>query len=156
MGLNVLAAALGGLIGTAVMTSMMLLGKQLNLPAVDAHGILGYLRSADRASSLGYIIHFGLGVVFALGYIVFFARIPANVLLLGALLGAAHWLAVGWMFAFAPLGHAGMRAGTIQAPGPYMLRSLGVPGFVAGLLGHVVFGLTVGFVYSMLGAGFGG
>jgi hypothetical protein len=151
MELNVVAAGIAGLIGTAVMTGMMLGARRLDLPAVDAHGILGYLKYADRASSLGYIAHFGLGVLLALGYGLIFARLPGNILALGAGLGALHWLLVGWMFAFAPLAHAGMKAGTIQPTGPYMLGSLGLTGFMAGLAGHIVFGLTVAAVYAALG-----
>ena len=77
-------------------------------------------------------------------------------LVAGAILGALHWLIVGWMFALAPLAHAGMKAGTIQPTGPYMLHSLGLPGFMAGLVGHIVFGLTVGAVYGALAPTFGG
>jgi hypothetical protein len=62
MEINVGAAVIAGLVGTAIMTGMMLGGKQLKLPAVDAHGILGYVRQPDHAGSLGYIMHFVLGL----------------------------------------------------------------------------------------------
>ncbi len=150
MNLDFTAAAVAGLLGTAVMTGMMLVGKQLRLPAVDAHGILGYIRHSDRASSLGYLIHFILGVIFAIGYAVVFERVPVNLILLGAALGVVHWLLLGWMFAFAPLAHAGMQAGRVQRVGPYMLHSLGIPGFVAGLIGHIVFGMIIGLVYGVV------
>jgi hypothetical protein len=112
--------------------------------AVDAHGILGY------------IAHLILGVLFALGYALFFALVPGNLLALGFAAGIVHWLAVGWIFAFAPLAHAGMKAGLVQEPGPYMLRSLGVSGFVAGLLGHIAFRVVVGLVYGLMTGSFGG
>jgi hypothetical protein len=82
--------------------------------------------------------------------------IPGNILILGAVLGIIHWLAVGWMFAFAPFVHADMRAGIIQETGPYMLKSLGTTGFIAGTVGHVVFGMTVGLVYGLIAGNFGG
>jgi hypothetical protein len=112
MEFNIVAAVVGGLAGTAVMTGMMLGGKKLHLPAVDAHGILGFVRRAERVGSLGYIMHFALGAVFAVGYALAFVTFPGNILLLGVGLGIIHWLAVGWMFAFAPKVHAGMQAGT--------------------------------------------
>ncbi len=127
----------------------MLWGRKLNLPAVDAHGILGFMLNADAAGPLGYVMHFGLGAVFAIGYAFVFEWVGSNVLLLGAALGVVHWLLVGWMFALAPLAHAGMKAGTVEVTGPYMLTSLGPGGFVAGLIGHVLFGLTVAVVYGM-------
>lgn len=150
MEINVIAAVIAGLVGTAVMTSMMLYGRKLNLPAVDAHGILGYMQSADSANGLGYFMHFALGAVFAIGYAVVFAFFPAHMILLGGVLGIVHWLMVGWMFALAPIAHAGMKAGTVEETGPYMLKSLGFVGFLAGLVGHVAFGLTVGLIYELL------
>lgn len=150
MEFNTLAAIIAGLTGTAVMTVMMLTGKRLHLPAVDAHGILGYVRDADHAGSLGYIAHFTMGAVFALGYALVFTLYPGNLLITGALLGIVHWLAVGWMFAFAPLAHAGMQAGLVEPSGPYMLSSLGAAGFIAGLTGHIVFGVVVALVYGGL------
>ena len=109
-----IAAVIVGLVGTAVMTSMMLYGRKLNLPALDAHGILGYMQSADSASRLGYIMHLALGVVFAIGYALVFAFFPAHMILLGGVLGIVHWLLVGWMLALAPIAHAGMKAGTVE------------------------------------------
>lgn len=156
MEINIFAAMIAGLLGTAVMTSLMLGGRKLNLPAVDAHGILGHMRSAEHASSLGYIMHFGLGAVFAIGYAFVFNLIPINIILLGAGLGVVHWLLVGWMFALAPVAHAGMQAGTIEETGAYMLKSLGITGFFAGLVGHVVFGLVVGLVYGVMVGSFSG
>lgn len=148
MEINIIAAVSGGIAGTAVMTSMMLGGRQLNLPAVDAHGILGYMQKSDKASSLGYIIHFALGALFAIGYAIAFDFVPINIIWLGAILGIVHWLLVGWMFAFAPMAHAGMKAGTVEETGPYMLKSLGIPGFLAGTVGHIAFGVTVALVYQ--------
>ena len=156
MEFSIVAAVIAGLLGTAVMTGIMLWGRKLNLPAVDAHGILEHMRSADHAGSLGYVMHFLLGAVFAIGYALVFVMVPINILLMGAVLGALHWLIVGWMFALAPLAHAGMQAGTIEETGAYMLKSLGITGFFAGLVGHVVFGLVVGLVYGLIVGSFGG
>jgi hypothetical protein len=147
-------ASIAGVIGTAVMTGMMLFGKQLHLPAIDAHGILGYMQRSDRATALGYILHWVNGIVFAIGYAIVFRLIGANVIVLGIILGTIHWLVVGWMFAFAPLAHAGMKAGTVEETGAYMLKSLGIVGFIAGLVGHIVFGITVALIYAELGGHF--
>lgn len=146
-----LIAAIGGLIGTSLMTGMMLFGKRLGLPAIDAQGILGYMIYADRSSPVGYIMHLILGAVFAIGYALVFRAVPGHLLLLGAGLGIIHWLLVGWMFAFAPLAHAGMKAGTVKETGAYMLKSLGMIGFIAGMVGHIVFGVAVALTYAWLG-----
>ncbi len=151
MEINFVAAIMAGLLGTAVMTAMMLYGKSLNLPAVDAHGILGFMLKEDKAGPIGYVMHFALGATLAIGYAAVFTLFPTiNMVILGGALGIMHWLAVGWMFAFAPLVHAGMQAGTVEETGPYMLKSLGFVGFVAGLVGHIVFGMVVGLVYGLM------
>ena len=151
---NIVIAVAGGLVGTSVMTGMMLVGKQLKLPAVDAHGILGYVQYADRPTALGYVMHWMMGAVFAVGYALAFLFIPGDVFLLSVVLGVVHWLIVGWMFAFAPRVHAGMKAGTVDKTGPYMWQSLGVFGFIAGMLGHIVFGGVVALIYMWLGGSF--
>ena len=46
--------------------------------------------------------------------------------------------------------HAGMRAGTVQAPGVYMLSGGGLMSFMGGLVGHVVYGIVVALVYGAL------
>lgn len=148
---DLVIAAIGGLAGTTVMTGMMLIGKRMGLPTVDAHGILGFVLSAERANPIGYIAHWLMGVIFAIGYALVFRAVPGNPFVLGTLLGIVHWLIVGWMFGFAPLVHAGMKAGTVPVVGPYMLKSLGFTGFIAGMVGHIVFGLTVTAVYLLLG-----
>lgn len=148
---NVWIAILAGFAGTAVMTGLMLMGKRLNLPAVDAHGILGYMQRADRATALGYVMHWILGGAFAVGYAWAFGQVAVDPFVVGAVLGVVHWAVVGWMFAFAPLAHAGMKAGTVAPTGPYMLGSLGAAGLIAGTVGHVVFGLVVTWVYLVLG-----
>lgn len=148
---DLLIAVLGGLIGTSLMTGMMLLGRRMRLPAVDAHGILGFVQHADRATPLGYVMHWLMGVIFAVGYALAFRTIAANLILLGAVLGVVHWLIVGWMFSLAPYIHAGMKAGTVQETGAYMLKSLGFVGLIAGGIGHIVFGVAVALVYSSLG-----
>jgi len=43
-----------------------------------------------------------------------------------------------------------MRTGTVKEAGAYMRKSLGVMGFFGGLIGHIVFGVTIGLIYSLL------
>lgn len=148
---DLLIAVIGGLIGTSIMTGMMLFGRQMKLPAVDAHGILGFVQYADRASPLGYVMHWLMGAVFALGYALIFRTIAGNLIVLGAVLGIVHWLIVGWMFSLAPYVHAGMKAGTVEETGAYMLKSLGIFGLIAGGIGHIVFGIVVALIYVWLG-----
>jgi uncharacterized membrane protein YagU involved in acid resistance len=149
--MDVMIAVIAGLTGTTIMTGMMLVIQRLGLPAIDVHGLLGYITREDRRSSLGYISHWVLGVIFAIPYIWLFRVSLGNVVLLGAVLGIAHWMLVGGMFAFAPMIHAGMKAGTVKVPGAYMAKSMGLLGFIGGMIGHIVFGVTVALIYLWLG-----
>ncbi|HRF97552.1 MAG TPA: hypothetical protein PLZ51_20230, partial [Aggregatilineales bacterium] len=79
-----------------------------------------------------------------------FRSISGNIIILGVILGIIHWLVVGWMFAFAPYAHAGMKAGTVEKTGAYMLKSLGFMGFIAGMVGHIVFGVVVALTYMVV------
>ncbi len=152
---DLFAATIAGLIGTTLMTGMMLAGRKMGLPAVDVQGVLGYVTRPDRPSSFGYISHWVLGAAFAIAYVPFFWLISGNILVWGVVLGTAHWLVVGWMFIYAPKVHAGMKAGMVKEAGPYMLNALGVMGFIGGLMGHIVFGVIVAAVYAWLGGSFG-
>jgi len=96
-------------------------------------------------------MHWLMGAIFALGYVLVFRMIAGNLIVLGAVLGVIHWLLVGWMFSLAPYIHAGMRAGTVEETGAYMLKSLGILGLIAGGVGHIVFGIAVALVYALLG-----
>jgi hypothetical protein len=148
VGYDLFAAIIAGLIGTSVMTGMMLVGKQLRLPAIDVRGLLGYITHPDRPNSFGYIVHWALGAAFAIVYARLFRVISGDIRVLGAVFGIVHWLMVGWIFAFVPKIHAGMKAGLVKESGPYMLKALGMIGFVGGMVGHVVFGVTVALVYT--------
>lgn len=44
--------------------------------------------------------------------------------------------------------HAGVKAGTVKAPGIYMMSAGGMMAFAGGLIGHVVYGLVVALVYG--------
>lgn len=45
--------------------------------------------------------------------------------------------------------HAGVKAGMVNAPGVYMMNDGGMMAFMGGLIGHVIFGLTVALVYGL-------
>jgi hypothetical protein len=59
-----------------------------------------------------------------------------------------HWLIVGLMLGAAPVMHAGIRTGAVEAPGVYMTSDGGAMAFMGGLIGHVIFGLVVALVYG--------
>lgn len=47
-----------------------------------------------------------------------------------------------------PMMHAGIKAGTVQAPRVYMISNGGIMAFMGGLIGHAIYGLVVALVYG--------
>lgn len=151
MDFNGVAAIVAGLAGTAVMTMLMTMAPQMGMPTMDMPALLGSMFGAPGNKTLGLVMHFMMGVVFALIYAALFTTVTGtSIILLGAVFGVAHWLVVGLMTGMMPMLHAGIKSGQVQAPGIYMTGLGGMMGFAGGLLGHVVFGLVVGLVYGLI------
>jgi len=64
--------------------------------------------------------------------------------------GLVGTLAMSLVMGGGPAMHARVKAGTVQAPGVYMLNPSGLMAFMGGLIGHLVFGLFVALVYGLL------
>lgn len=149
--MNIVAAVVAGLAGTVVMSMLMVMAPKMGMPKMAIWDMLGSMFSKEGNPILGWILHFMMGVIFAIVYAVIWSSgvgIPTAVG--GLTFGAVHWLLVGVMMAGVPMMHAGMKAGTVQAPGLYMTRNGGMMAFVGGLVGHLVYGLVVALVYSAL------
>ncbi|MBM4422361.1 MAG: hypothetical protein FJ030_03085 [Chloroflexi bacterium] len=73
---------------------------------------------------------------------------PLTLSLGGIAFGVAHFVAAGLAMGGMPMMHAGIKAGTVQAPGVLMLN-VGVMGLMGGLIGHAVYGLVVALVYGV-------
>jgi hypothetical protein len=87
-------ALVGGLVGTVVLTTLLRTASELGLTRMDLPFLLGTGVTDDRlrAKAIGYALHFGFGLVFALGYYAIFAVLNESGVLLGALLGLVHGL----------------------------------------------------------------
>lgn len=151
MDFDLVAAIVGGLVGTAVMTVLMTLAPMLGMPKMDMPALLGSMFGAPGSKTLGLLMHFMMGTVFGLVYAALFSVVTGtSIVLLGGLFGIVHWLIAGLMTGMMPMMHAGIRSGQVEAPGVYMTRLGGMLGFVGGLMGHVVFGLVVGLTYGLI------
>ena len=143
--MNSTRAVAAGLIGTATMTALLLIEPSVGLPNIAIGQILSTalgLASAHLSSgaALGWCIHFGVGVAFALVYAAVFARRPpSRPFLRGVLYGALIFLLA--QLIFMPLVGGGV-------------FSRGDAEMLAGsLLGHLVYGGVVGWIYSLESAG---
>ena len=148
--MNIVAAIVAGLVGTAAMSLLMVMGPRMGMPKMAIWETLGSMFDSHGNNTLGWIAHFMMGAVFALVYAALWsAGLGAPTLIGGVLFGAVHFVIVGLMMGGIPMLHAGIKAGTVQAPGVLMLNG-GVLGLIGGLIGHILYGLVVASVYAAI------
>lgn len=147
--MNLIGAVIAGLAGTAVFSMFMWLGPRMGMPKMAIWELLGSMFAKDGSPAFGWIAHFMMGTIFAIIYASLwtaglgFANVGS-----GAVFGIVHWLAAGMVMGMVPTMHAGIRAGSVQAPGVYMMSNGGLMSFMGGLIGHVVYGIVVALVYG--------
>ncbi|HEX6580118.1 MAG TPA: hypothetical protein VF195_04530 [Actinomycetota bacterium] len=145
----------GGVLGTFVLTTVLRTASELGLTRVDLPFLLGtaVTRDRGRAKAIGYVAHFGFGLLFSLAYAAFFLVVDASGWLLGAVLGLAHGLFAGTALVnvLLPVVHPRMgkpwtdarSSPLIESPGFLMLNyGAGTP--VVSLVAHILYGAIVG------------
>jgi hypothetical protein len=150
-----LGALAGGLLGTVVLTTVLRLSSELGLTRADLPFLLGTAVTDDRtrAKVLGYLAHFGFGLLFASGYYLIFLAIGSSGWLLGAVLGLVHGLFAGTALVniLLPLVHPRMgRPQTdarstplLETPG-FLMLNYGPSTPVVSTIAHVLYGAIVG------------
>lgn len=127
---------LGGAAGTAVMSLVMYLAPMMGLPEMNAAEMLSGMM--DTPVIIGWIMHFMVGIIFALGYtLLFLPKVKIqNLYIKGALFGFA-------VFLFAQIAFAmmGMIMGPMPAPEGGMM-----PMMIGSIIGHVMFGIPVALI----------
>jgi uncharacterized protein DUF6789 len=138
--MDVTRAGAAGLIGTAAMTALLLIEPSVGLPRIAVGEILSSslgFASAHLATgaAIGWCIHFAIGTGLALVYAAAFEpRLPGTPAVRGLLYGTLVFLLA--QLVFMPLVGGGV-------------LSHGDPELLAGsLLGHLVYGAVVGWVYG--------
>ena len=147
--MNIIGAIVAGVVGTIVMSMIMVMAPKMGMPKMAIWEMLGSMFNKNGNNVLGWVIHFMMGVIFAIIYAALWAAgIGSATLLSGVIFGVVHFLIAGLMMGGMPMMHAGIKAGTVKAPGVLMLNS-GVMGLMGGLIGHVIYGLVVALVYGL-------
>lgn len=139
--MNVPRAVAAGVIGTAAMTALLLIEPSVGLPEIAIGQILSTALGLAPAympfgPAVGWCLDLLAGVVFALVYAgVFERRFPGRPLARGALYGMLVFVMA--QLVFMPLVGGGV-------------FSRGNLAMIAGsLLGHLVYGGVVGWIYSL-------
>ena len=153
--MSVVGALAGGVIGTVVLTTILRAAGEFGLTRVDLPFLLGTAVTADRsrAKAIGYLAHFGFGLLFSFAYALVFLAIGRSGWLLGAVLGLVHGLFAGTALVnvLLPIVHPRMGktwtdAGSspfVEPPG-FMMRNYGAGTPIVSVLAHVVYGAIVG------------
>jgi hypothetical protein len=155
-------AVVGGIVGTLVLTTALRAASEFRLTRVDLPFLLGTALTEDRrrAKAVGYLLHFGFGMLFALGYYGVFRTIDADGWWLGALFGLVHGLfaATALVNVLLPAVHPRMAtpltaAGAtpiIEAPG-FLMLNYGRSTPLVTLASHIAYGTIVGGFVSLAG-----
>ncbi len=132
MNINYGKAVAGGLVGTVLMTIVgLFLAPMMGIPKMDPAAMLAGAMGGHLA--LGWAAHFMIGIVLALIYAAVASWLPGPPWLRGAWYGVAPWL----MLELAVLPMMGM---------PLFAGSVVLA--AASLVGHFVYGGTVGAIYG--------
>jgi hypothetical protein len=126
-------ALIGGIIGTAVMTLVMMIAPMMGMPKMSPPEMLSMMMGFPIV--VGWIMHFMIGIIFAMAYAFFFINLVKKVgnnILKGAIFGMAAFIFAQIMMAI-----MGMMFPMPPMEGSMMLMMVG------SIMGHVIFGITV-------------
>jgi uncharacterized membrane protein YagU involved in acid resistance len=138
--MNAKRAAIAGLVGTVIMTGLMLLAPWIGLPRLAIGNLLSTLLALSSAylptgPAVGWVLHGAFGIVLALIYAAFFvSRLPGGPTRRGVLFGFIVFLVAE--VTFMPLVGAG-----------FFSRG-DVPMLLGALIGHLAYGGVVGAIYG--------
>ncbi len=146
----------GGFLGTLALTTLLRAASELGATRMDLPFLLGtsVTDNRRRAKIYGYIMHFALGIGFALLYGISFAAIGRSNWWLGALVGILHALFTSTVLVNVILPVIHRRMGTpetaaneialLEPPG-FLMLNYGRRTFLVTLAAHMVYGAIVGW-----------
>ena len=125
---------MGGIIATAVMSVVMMLGAAMGMPKMSPPQMLATMMGVSII--VGWLLHFMIGIIFAFGYSYLLMNAVRKVnsnILKGGIFGVAA-------FIFAQIARAildGMMGGLPPMEGSVVLIMMG------SIMGHIIFGIVV-------------
>lgn len=130
-------AVSAGLIGTLVMTVVMLMAPLMGIPPMPIGKMLAGFMGIPE--TLGWIAHFMIGTLLGLGYAyLFVSKLKGNGFVRGAIYGLLPWFVAQIMVN--PMMGAGVFA--INTASPFLM-------VMGSLIGHLVYGAVLGGVYGI-------
>ncbi len=143
-----------------MLTTLLRAASELGLTRMDLPFLLGTAVTADRvrAKAIGYALHFGFGLLFALAYYAIFVVIDESGFLLGAFFGLVHALFASSALVniLLPVVHPRMGTGFTAAgsapllePPGFLLLNYGRQTPLATIIAHIAYGAIVGGFVSL-------
>ncbi|WP_310992740.1 DUF6789 family protein [Aequorivita marina] len=125
-------SVLAGIIGTAVMTLIIMAAPMMGMPKMSPPNMLAGILGMPVA--IGWIMHFMIGIIFALAYTYMIAAKlkVSNHFIKGAIFGV-----IAFVFAQIMMKLMGMIMPMPAMEGPMILAAIG------SLMGHIIFGMAV-------------
>lgn len=148
--------AVFGLVATAALTAVMTSAQLAGLTRLDLPLVLGTLvtEDPDHARVAGFVIHLGVGQLFALGYLTFFALLDRATWWLGGLLGLLHVsVALMVLLPLLPGLHprmashrAGPESRAVLEPPGLLALNYGIQTPAVAVVAHLVYGAVLGLL----------
>ena len=129
-------AVLAGISGTLVMTVMTMVAPMMGLPEMHIPAMLAGFMGVPVL--VGWMAHFMIGTVLAINFAAVSTKLPGSSVARGMLFGLAPWFLAQIMVN--PVMGAGVFA--VNTPAPFLM-------VLGSLMGHLVFGAVVGWVYAV-------
>lgn len=132
MNTKIQKSILAGIIGTAIMTVVMMIAPMMGMPKMSPPEMLSGM--LGMPVFVGWIMHFMIGIMFAFAYtyLCIFKHKISNVWLKGAVFGI-----IAFIFAQVMMAIMGMMMPMPAMEGSMMLTMIG------SLMGHIIFGMAV-------------
>jgi hypothetical protein len=148
-------ALAGGAVGTVVLTTGLRFAQAAGWTRMDLPLLLGtiFTDDRDRASVIGYVIHFVNGLLFALVYYAIFRAVGHAGWAFGAILGVVHAAFAAGILVTVLLPVVHPRMGTLWSdaedspilePPGFLLVNYGRRTAIGTVIGHVAYGAIVG------------
>jgi uncharacterized membrane protein len=152
MPFNLYAAVVAGLWGTFALTAFLMIGLARGWVHLDFASLLGgiFMPLNRKGRSLGLAMHFAFGAGFALLYAWIFDLVGlwpgAWTPFVGTMFGLYHWVFSMFLIDVARRFNPHVQRGEARDPGTWGIK-LGPQEAVMQMLGHLIYGTTVGFAY---------
>jgi hypothetical protein len=141
--LSALAPLIGGIVGTAAMTGLLLFPRWLGIGKIDVIPAVGALITGkeEHAFSIGYIVHFTSGIIFAYVYwgILLLMKLPIVWWVFG-MAGFIHGIVVMLLVCITIMEHHPIARYHERGP----MTGL------AQLFAHIVYGVVVGLIVDAM------